>query len=438
MKFFIINIILLMSISFSFAQDSNQVIVAVGEAELEKQKIVFYLKESPLKNTKELYSTMINDFLFYKHRFEVHRIDQKNLKWSAGELKKEEASFAVIVNADSLARIQYEVWDINQGKELVKSTAAINPTKKRTSMHFLNDRIYQAITGKSSIFTHEIVYISDRNVKSRNAKELYIMDFDGKNQRRLTYFNQNVLSPSMSPNNNEILYTLIKQVRRRKGKRYLKVKETHLYSYNRTTKRSKLMSNRNGINSGAIFNSSGDKIYLTMSFSGNSEIYELYPRSSKARRVTKHYAQDVDPSINKDGTLMTFLSNRPGSAMIYTMDPRGTEKNVKRISFVGQFNATPRFSPDGKEIVFSSWLDNRFDLFKIHSDGSNLIRLTKNFGSNEEPSFSPDGEFIIFTSQKVLSRSKADQDIYIMNRDGEILGNLTKKAGNSFSPRWSN
>jgi TolB protein len=135
---------------------------------------------------------------------------------------------------------------------------------------------------------------------------------------------------------------------------------------------------------------------------------------------------------------MSFLSNRAGRAHIYTMDPAATEKNIKRISFVGQFNATPRFSPDGKEIVFTSWVDNSFDLYRINSDGNNLSRLTKDFGSNEEPVYSPDGEFIVFTSKRVISSKRAVQDIYIMNRNGDILGQLTKDFGSCFSPVWTN
>jgi TolB protein len=160
--------------------------------------------------------------------------------------------------------------------------------------------------------------------------------------------------------------------------------------------------------------------------------------SGALRKVTTHYGDDVDPSINRDGTLMSFLSNRPGRAHIYTMDPSGSEKNVERISFVGQFNATPRFSPDGREIVFTSWVDNGFDLYRIDAQGKNLVRLSKDFGSNEEPVYSPDGEFIVFTSKRLISRNKAVQDIYIMNREGEILGQLTNDFGRCFSPQWTN
>ena len=103
----------------------------------------------------------------------------------------------------------------------------------------------------------------------------------------------------------------------------------------------------------------------------------------------------------------------------------------------GKFNATPRFAPDGKTIAFSSWLDTRFDIFRIDSDGNNLARLTKDFGSNEDPTYSNDGQFIAFSSQRVLSRTRAVQNIYIMDNDGEIIGSITENFGNCTTPRWT-
>jgi TolB protein len=254
---------------------------------------------------------------------------------------------------------------------------------------------------------------------------------------RLTNYNSMVISPDISPDNSKILFSVIaakKEVTREKVRL---IKNIDLKMLDLKTKNITTISDRPGINSGGIFSANGEMVYLTLSFSGNADIYELTLASGRMRKITSHYAEDVDPSITKDGKLMTFLSNRAGRANIYIMDPSETEKDVKRISFVGKFNGTPRFAPDGREIVFTSWVDGAFDLYRIGADGNNLVRLTKNFGSNEEPVFSPDGEFIVFTSKR-STKTNSVQDLYIMNREGEIIAQLTKDFGRCFSPKWSN
>ena len=266
------------------------------------------------------------------------------------------------------------------------------------------------------------------------------MDFDGARKQRLTHYNSMIISPSLSQDNRKILFTLIdtKFKKASASNKVQRIKNLNLYMFDLKTRKKSLLSSVAGINSGAIFNKTGDSIYLTLSYLKNADIFKMNLKTKKKTRITNHFADDVDPHINADESLLTFLSGRPGKAMIYTMDPSGTEKSVKRISFVGRFNAAPRFSPDGNEIVFSSWVDNRFDIYRIDSDGRNLVRLTKNFGSNEEPWYSPDGEFIVFTSQRVITRKRAVQDIYIMNREGEILRKVSENYGKIYTPRWSN
>lgn len=285
--------------------------------------------------------------------------------------------------------------------------------------------------GKDSIFRSKIVFVSDRNSRgSKTVKEIYMMDFDGKNVQQITNHGGIAIGPAMSQDGRWLVYSLISNSG---GKR-----NNNLYLMDVHTKEAKIISQREGMNSGAVFMPGGKSIALTLTVSGNAEIYEMDLDTKNLRKITNHFSSDVDPSITYDGKLMTILSDRPGKAMIYTLDPNSEEKNVKRISFVGQFNATPRFSPDGREIVFASWLDNCFDIFRINADGSGLSRLTKDFGSNEDPTYSNDGEFVAFTSQRVISRVKADQNIYIMDKDGGILGAVTAGFGNCISPRWYN
>ena len=430
----------------AFAQDENLTIVAVGEATLEKDKMVIqdaYIGSglsSAQKNAADsLVKLMRNNFAFYQKKFFLIEAAANNTSsrqatnyeyWNSKGIK-----FLGTVSVDKSSGDNMKVTvvfeDIKNNKQIYNNSTTTSIAGIRRTGHEMANAVYKQVIGKNSIFTSKIIFVSDRNSKGkRTVKEIYMMDFDGKNVNQITNHGGIVMSPSMSSDGKFLVYSLITNG---KGKR-----NNDLYLMDMRTKNSSILSSKEGVNSGAVFLAGGKKIALTMTISGNAEIYEMDIESRETRKITNHFAPDVDPSVTPDGSLMTFLSDRPGKAMIYTLDPRGTESAVKRISFVGKFNATPRFSPDGKEIVFSSWLDNSFDLFRISSDGQGLSRLTKDFGSNEDPAYSNDGEFIAFTSQRVISRVKIDQNIYIMDRDGGVLGAITAGFGNCTSPRWYN
>lgn len=447
------KIITLLLALFSLSAFSQDAVIAVGKAEQDKDKLVIDDPEMTGLNgdqkrlAGELTEILRNDFAFYKHKFEtIEYFDKGKNSYSAPAIEKWKGHGLTYFIASSVGvsgqniESRYKAYSVLTGREIFSATFKVSAESLRSSAHAIADSIYRAMTGKPSIFNSKIVFVSDRSTtnKADILKELYLMDFDGRRVEKLTNFNSVVISPSISPDNSKIMFSLISGHKEISKNKVRTIKNNDLKMFDLRTKNVSTVSSKPGINSGAIFSARGNSIYLTLSFTGNADIYEMDLGSDKMRKITSHYGDDVDPSVTRDGSLMTFLSNRPGRAHIYTMDPSQTEKDVKRISFVGQFNATPRFSPDGKEIAFSSWVDNGFDLYRIDSTGNNLSRLTKNFGSNEEPAFSPDGEFIVFTSKKMVSKSKAAQDIYIMNREGEIIGQLTNNFGRCFSPQWTN
>ena len=437
------SIVLLFQITLAFAQKEPLTIVAVGEAEQEKELLSFKnpdvssLSDSQKKVIKSIFQIFKEDFAFYIHKFEV---DKKDYSASASIKNPHYVVSSEIIKVENTPWLKMTVRDEKKDKKLLEERKIILFNNERSFAHEFSNAIYKSITGKDGIFESKIVFVSDRTSRGKNIrKELYIMDFDGARKQRITFQNSIIISPAISPDKKSVVFTLVDTVyKKRRNGGVAKIKNLNLYTMNLKTKKMEKVSYKDGINSGAIFNKAGDAIYLTLSNQKNADIYKMDLASKSLRRVTSHFAADVDPHINADESLMTFLSGRPGKAMIYTLDPTGVEKSVKRISFVGDFNAAPRFNPEGSEIVFSSWVDNRFDIYRIDSNGTNLVRLTKNFGSNEEPWFSPDGEFIVFSSQRVISRKKAVQDLYIMNRDGEIIKKITENYGKVFTPRWSN
>lgn len=416
-------------------------VVAVGEAELELSKIevgkpIFQGKVQSKNQSVayEIMNVLRNDFSFYLKKFSVSKnlvnIDEGSINYSS--LKSRSISYLFRGSFRELPnglRFTLEVFDASNSRSLIEQDYTLSSQNPRTVAHEFSFQAYKEMTGEEGIFRSKIIFVTGRHgTRKVPVKELYMMDFDGGNKKRLTYHKGVVISPGVSHDGTKVIYSLIKNTKSKK-------RNINLRLLNIETGENTLLSSRKGLNSGAVFMPGGGSVMLTLSHVGNAEIFIMNLSTKKLKRVTKHFSPDVDPSINKDGSMLTFLSGRAGKPMIYTRDMK--KNSVKRISYVGKFNATPRFSPDGSTIAFSSWLDNRFDIFRIDSNGDNLARLTKDFGSNEDPTYSNDGQFIAFSSQRVLSRTKAVQNIYIMDNDGEIIGSITDNFGNCITPRWT-
>lgn len=410
-------------------------VVAIGDAEVEKNTmaIIGPVSEDGVHLGKYKWAREIleSDFLFYKRYFNVTSHDKDD------ESLTPVHKLTLIV--DESGKPKVKLLSRSSNDVIIQAPDTLKESN-RFLVHQLADEVYQRIMNKKSIFKSKIFYVCETKREGNNIlKELFVMDFDGNNKKQLTRHSGLVMSPSVSHDNSKVLYSLISSVVNSK-------RNINLHMLDLKTGAIKLVSNKQGINSGAVFMPGDQRILLTLSHRGNADIYSYDLSSKSYSQLTKKFSAEVDPSISADGRMLTFLSDRPGKPMIYTMNPSGVEKNVKRIGWVGQYNATPRFSPDGKEIAFSSWLDNRFDIFKLNADGSNLSRLTKDFGSNEDPTFSPDSEFIAFTSQRVINRSEANQGIYVIDRFGEVMDrsrdgkktpNFTSEYKICSSPRWS-
>ena len=71
--------------------------------------------------------------------------------------------------------------------------------------------------------------------------------------------------------------------------------------------------------------------------------------------------------------------------------------NVRQITASPSNNRYPAGSVDGRYVVFSSDRTGQSHIFRMDSDGSNQIELTKGF-NDMDPQISPDGKWVVFTS----------------------------------------
>lgn len=442
---FIVILISIMSYLGLAQTGSNQTFVraSVGSAGKALQKIVTDgemasgLSAIEKNISEKLLELIQDDFLTYKHKYEGGKSRSKICSFSEScsysTLNKKNIDIYIqgfFYKKGNGTYIKVKASNVLAKKKVYEDEKLFTMTNWRDIAHDISDRVYRELNeGKRSIFKDKIVFVSNLSNKlGHQIKELYIADFDGERKKALTSHGGVVISPAVSPDGKRILYSLIDSKKRRKN--------IDLMMLDLRTNKVSLISSKKGINSGAVFTGDGKSILLTLSFNGNADIFEMRLDSKELTQITDNRAADVDPAINGKGTQMSFLSDRSGKAMIYSLDLSRPGAKPVRISYVGKFNATPRYSVGGEDIVFSSWLDNGFDIFRIKSTGDELVRLTKDFGSNEEPSFSLDDEFIIFSSRRVISSKRAKDSIYLMTKDGEIIKEVIKNFGSATTPRW--
>src|SRR5258705_3601299 len=93
------------------------------------------------------------------------------------------------------------------------------------------------------------------------------------------------------------------------------------------------------------------------------------------------------------------------------------------------------WSPDGKEIVFTSNFTGRFNLWKVSSSGGWPIQLSQSDNRQADAVWSPDGKWILYQSDIGGAET---YDLFAIPSGGGKADNLTKTDEVSETgPRWS-
>ena len=136
-----------------------------------------------------------------------------------------------------------------------------------------------------------------------------------------------------------------------------------------------------------------------------------------------------EPGISR--TSIAYISDASGRKEVYITDVLG--RSVRRVTRHNHLCVSPRFTPDGRYLAYSSYHHGNQDLFITELNQTKVTRvLSRRKGMNLAPAFSPDGKTM------VLTLSKGDSpDLYLLDRKGGIIEQLTKRSGINVSPSFS-
>jgi TolB-like protein/tetratricopeptide (TPR) repeat protein len=155
------------------------------------------------------------------------------------------------------------------------------------------------------------------------------------------------------------------------------------------------------------------------------EMFRLDPRWDPIRAHPRAMALTLPAEPR-----LLFVSSRDGNFEIYTMHSDGSEP--RRLTDDPGSDNQPRWSPDRKQIVFTSTRDGNRSLYLMNADGSHQRRLTRVYANPGFPDWSPDGKRIVFHSEM----PDKNWQIFVMDADGSNARQITTTRSN-LQPRWS-
>lgn len=154
------------------------------------------------------------------------------------------------------------------------------------------------------------------------------------------------------------------------------------------------------------------------------------------------------PRLHDNGQI-AFVAFRDGDAEIYRMKSNGSQtvrltRNFGPVPDLPLLDFWPSWSSDGAQIVFTSFRPApgpagiNPDIYTMDANGRISRRITTHPAGDLDPTFSPDRRRIVFVRE--LPSPDPDnpvQDIYVVNADGSGETNLTRSAENETEPAVS-
>jgi TolB protein len=327
--------------------------------------------------------------------------------------------------------VRVRVFNVRTQQSVIAQEYVSTARNARRIAHTIANLIHLEQSSLKGVALTKLAFISTRQrqsllgtVENRNAKEVYIADYDGANQQQITTTKQLNLSPSWSADASAIAYTAYR------GGGQPTILISHIFKgiLQELTK-------SEGSHKLPVYSPDGKRIAYETTRNGNIDIYVANTDGSNERRLTNHPDSDGTPTWSPSGNQLAFTSDRfsPGrNPQIFIMNDDGT--GVQRLPIPESQADRATWAPAPyNEIAYAGWTGSGWDI-KVYDLTTRQSRaVTFGEGSNESPSYSPTGRHIAFQS----SRGSGRFQIYTIGRDGNGLRQITRDGDNTM-PDWSN
>ena len=316
---------------------------------------------------------------------------------------------------------------------------------------------------KKTVMTSTIAFMSTRHAPPPGehpllASQIYLMDGDGTNVRRLTVNSHMDNFPALSPDGTKIVFESNRL--RTEGE---PANTSHLFLMNTDGAAQTPLVRGNS----ATWSPDGKRVAFHASASGTGRLVSALPgaattdsdifilsvddflkRGARPKNITNNPAAvDDDPDWSPKEGRIVFTShaatddhNNPVTTEVYVIGPDRKGKPV-RLTDNAEEERAPSWALDGKRIVYCCRKGapereggvRTFEICVMNADGTGQARLTNNTIGDLTPTWSPDGTKIVF-HRRVGGRGQFQ--LFVINADGTGEKQLTSPPGLNGFPNW--
>ncbi len=392
-KSFLVICFLLFGFSLLFAELKIDLEVSAKS----KRRIPIIIEKFSSNNESllnEFYETIKNDLIFSDEFIIVENNGEYLIK---GDF---------VVN-DNKINFKLYVKDLFLKKDNLIKTYSANKNLLRKVAHKVSEDILETITGKNGIFTYKILFVDDKT----GVKQIYLMDYDGKNIKRLTYGNHIDTSPVLFKD--FLLFTSFKSGNPR------------VYIKNLKTGIKRILISNGKLSASPDISPNYMYISAMFSLNNNSEIGIFDLNGKLIKRIASSEFDETSPKFSHDGNKIAFVSNRSGSPQVYIFDIK-TNK-IKRISFGTNYSCYPAWGDNDNYIFYSGMKDGKFYIYRASLQYFHIEQITE--GEYPAPIFKD--KYLLFTKFK-----NGFYQIFLMDIENNKIFQITQTKSNKYYPEW--
>lgn len=310
----------------------------------------------------------------------------------------------------------------------------------RGKMHQLADAIHKVLFGKSGIATCRILFTIKKKIdrpkqEPKWVSEVFMADYDGFNAKQLTYDDTLTANPVFVPG---------KPGEHASSFAYVsyKIGQPKLFLSSLNPGKSQRISGIRANQMTPSLNNTGSMIAFACDFTTRSDIFiQSMPKfgqpADKPRQIfTAKGTANASPTFSPDGKQVAFVSDKDGSPKVYVMKipaPNTKLEQIKPqlISKRNRENSAPSWSPDGKKLAFCAKTFGERQIWIYDFETGVERQLTQGKATKENPTWAPDSLHLLFNAKDANGT-----DIYLINLNQPEAVKITSGSDVKLFPSW--